>query len=817
MTLRALSDSRHNAMKIKSPSQKKGDIEEDQMEVPRAKRQKTEEPEDRPVTATATPEIETPPEIETQAVDAGLEAAGIPEAESLPEREFDEITGTYKSSMYVDAFNLTLDTVLTDESYLFSEEEAAIFATYRSLEYEAQHLYVRLFLRKTAAWFRIDKLQYQKDIADLDTAVAVLQAVGFADTDADITLEEVAALLPLEELKGVAREVKCAAAPNKASLIVELKKACKAQGGLQGRGGQLKLNFDGNGRYVSREKPFIKKMLKRTGPCIRLTASITELFNRVNLVFYRSTEWSEKSLTTVILSRTAKRTFPSYIVSRTSNIFPTRQALLDFEAAIKLQSQVDAHLVDSGVPTEENLQAVRDIFDTTYPLWTTMVASEAAAAATATPDLALERVYLRRFNAAWVYTRIVHKGVYVLGRHKAYELEHSVLKALLAQPYFQPARRGGWYQRKALIEENYLPTLRSRPTGTSKDAHIRNFRRKALETCEAGLQDPQTHVVFHHDLQKRILKLEGRMKVPKRMQHDFGHTRLVAPTHTTVYGTILSTPTIGRKTTWEPPDGEGDPVSVEDVALAHYRSLGWHGHHAESSLPRTLFAYLFYDLLFLYLPNVFETPYQTAPLDLFTDAFYPSRASEINHRLVEIGNGAAPAIVKRVHDEIGETKPCVVGLNWGFDINDLVDIVACWDGEALAAMCRILAQEYRQRSGGMPDLFLWRVHERVGQVDRDIKVKKEDVEEDGNEKGGEEQTERGEVLKGECMFAEVKSKNDKLSDTQRLWIHVLSTAGVRVELCAVRDKEDRTGKGIKRETRDCKLEVKAEVDDASGV
>lgn len=33
------------------------------------------------------------------------------------------------------------------------------------------------------------------------------------------------------------------------------------------------------------------------------------------------------------------------------------------------------------------------------------------------------------------------------------------------------------------------------------------------------------------------------------------------------------------------------------------------------------------------------------------------------------------------------------------------------------------------------------------------------------------------------MFAEVKSANDRLSDTQRLWIHVLTGAGIRVALC----------------------------------
>lgn len=35
----------------------------------------------------------------------------------------------------------------------------------------------------------------------------------------------------------------------------------------------------------------------------------------------------------------------------------------------------------------------------------------------------------------------------------------------------------------------------------------------------------------------------------------------------------------------------------------------------------------------------------------------------------------------------------------------------------------------------------------------------------------------------EVRFVEVKSANDRLSDTQRLWIHVLMGAGVRVELC----------------------------------
>ena len=38
-------------------------------------------------------------------------------------------------------------------------------------------------------------------------------------------------------------------------------------------------------------------------------------------------------------------------------------------------------------------------------------------------------------------------------------------------------------------------------------------------------------------------------------------------------------------------------------------------------------------------------------------------------------------------------------------------------------------------------------------------------------------------LNEEVLFVEVKSKHDHLSDTQRLWIHVLTAAGLSVELC----------------------------------
>jgi Fanconi-associated nuclease 1 len=45
-----------------------------------------------------------------------------------------------KSSIYVDAFNLALETVLEDEGHLFDERERKVFDMWRELDYEAQYL-----------------------------------------------------------------------------------------------------------------------------------------------------------------------------------------------------------------------------------------------------------------------------------------------------------------------------------------------------------------------------------------------------------------------------------------------------------------------------------------------------------------------------------------------------------------------------------------------------------------------------------------------------------------------------------------------------
>lgn len=63
------------------------------------------------------------------------------DTDRLHKRLQDGVWQKGKSSIYVDAFNLALDTVLDEEAHLFNEAEMEVFRHWRELSYESQYLY----------------------------------------------------------------------------------------------------------------------------------------------------------------------------------------------------------------------------------------------------------------------------------------------------------------------------------------------------------------------------------------------------------------------------------------------------------------------------------------------------------------------------------------------------------------------------------------------------------------------------------------------------------------------------------------------------
>jgi hypothetical protein len=127
------------------------------------------------------------------------------------------------------------------------------------------------------------------------------------------------------------------------------------------------------------------------------------------------------------------------------------------------------------------------------------------------------------------------------------------------------------------------------------------------------------------------------------------------------------------KSIWK---GQGEEVvNVETYALQHYESLGYKGYHCEGRIVTTLFGLLFWDIIFAPIPGAFETPYQTAPLDIFEDTFYHAREELIEKRLGDISRNHARQIIQNVDDEHRERGTWCLGVRWElFPKEDLLEI-----------------------------------------------------------------------------------------------------------------------------------------------
>ncbi|KAF0290605.1 Fanconi-associated nuclease 1 [Amphibalanus amphitrite] len=100
-------------------------------------------------------------------------------------------------------------------------------------------------------------------------------------------------------------------------------------------------------------------------------------------------------------------------------------------------------------------------------------------------------------------------------------------------------------------------------------------------------------------------------------------------------------PSGGADVTGYVTSGDVTVCSVEELALSHYSSRYSEGVHREGAPTVTLFALLFWDLLYsAEVPDSFRSAYQTLPLDLNSPAFLERRREAVEARLVELEAGS---------------------------------------------------------------------------------------------------------------------------------------------------------------------------------
>ncbi|PWN52977.1 hypothetical protein IE53DRAFT_366747 [Violaceomyces palustris] len=362
----------------------------------------------------------------------------------------------------------------------------------------------------------------------------------FAMTEADMTggVEEAISQLSLEELKLLAKRMGSTKGTSRATIIDSLL-ATKSQGTLFGGSqtspkkprnkaaspkgkGQLSLNFSPTGKVGSQTERLKQEMASLPGgQCVRLVPEVRSLMDRLAMVYYRGEMFGGAALTTAVLSRSKRRNYPSYTFSRSPFLFPSRDHLLAFERAIGTELKMEQLLTFGN--SEEDLRQAKEHFESVYDEWKEAVKE----CSEAHPDGIDRKVYHRmRFHPGWILSRVVYKGAGCLARFKQHDREKEVLTALLDQKVFRRGKRGDWYDRLALITAHY-----------SEDKT--QGKKEALKIAVRGIQDPDTHLIYHDTLQRRIARLESQLRVPKSQQHDFSYSKLKRTTETYIYGTRL--------------------------------------------------------------------------------------------------------------------------------------------------------------------------------------------------------------------------------------------------------------------------------------
>ncbi|XP_053479163.1 fanconi-associated nuclease 1 [Ictalurus furcatus] len=639
---------------------------------------------------------------------------------------------------YLQNFLTILGTVLEnkDDRVLFSEEELSSIQRFKQLSVPGQMLYVRLFQRKLK-WLQVSKLDYAEISSDISPVVQELVSSGFLQTESELTeIQDVLDLLPAPELRSLAKTFHLGGPGNssqKQQLVEGLLLLSKQRSLFSLAPGQ-----SNTGAII------LKRAKQLAGSCVFLCRDPRAMFSRVFLLFSLTDTLEEEELAsggqgqlyTILLVNSGRLTFPVYTVQRSAQVFRDREDLIRYEVAMRtLQEVITA--MQAGC-WEDALV----LYASAKSNWQNL---------TQTYDLSWQEqlpVFLRCFTVGWAYTRILSRGVEILQRLRRYKDAVDQLQSLLTQSVFCPDSRGRWWDRLALNLQQHL-----------------KCHEQAIYAIRDGLKDPLVRTGHRLSLHQRATRMKesASFKKYRLLLRDLPSIHVHSVAHVTIRGQLFPHEGgMGKSVFLRPAAGHegsgegGDAMvlcSVEELALAHYRELGFdQGIHGEGSTFSTLFGLLMWDVVFMNVLDVFRTSYQTCPLDLYTDCFYENRKEAIEARaelLSEASTETLQALLAEVWNS-QEGRVCSL-VNWErFScLQQAQSLVACLGGQFLSGVVLRMSKDYRHSRGGLPDLVVWN------------------------------------TSNSSYKLVEVKGPNDRLSQKQQIWLDELQKLGADVEVCHV--------------------------------
>nr|XP_020514088.1 fanconi-associated nuclease 1 [Labrus bergylta] len=646
-----------------------------------------------------------------------------------------EVSHPSRLPYYLRNFCTVLEAVLEneDDRALFDERDLSVVHGFEKLSVMGQKLYVRLFQRKLK-WLLVNKLDYEEICSDLGPVTQELVRAGFLQSESDLQdLGEALDLLPAPELKSLAKTFHLGNPGTQKQQLVD---------GLLRLSRQKSL-FSLNPAQNSINAVMLKRARKLAGSCVRLCRGPRAVFSRILLLFSLSDTMDEEEMAaggqsqlfTILLVNSGRLAFPEYKVQRQAKVFLDRDDLIRYEASMRALLEIVSAM--QGGQWEEAME----LYTAAKSHWQELRENH---------DLRHQEelpVFLRSFTTGWAYTRILSRGVEILQRLRRYEEAVEELRSLLMQSVYCPDSRGRWWDRLALNLHQHL----KQPE-------------QAICAIRDGLSDPLVRTGHKLSLHQRAVRMKESASFKKHRLRlkDLPTIHVQDVKHVTIRGQLFPHEGgMGKSRFLLPADGEGEEsadatviCSVEELSLAHYRQQGFdQGIHGEGSTFSTLFALLMWDVIFMDgIPDVFKNPYQSCPLDLYTDCFYENRKEAIDSR-VQLISEAAP---ETLHDMLEdawtsqEGKVCSL-VNWErfSSLQQAQSLVSCLRGAFLGGVIARMSKDYRHCRGGLPDLVVWNTTNNT------------------------------------YKLVEVKGPSDRLSQKQQIWLDELQKLGADVEVCHV--------------------------------
>ncbi|XP_056621483.1 fanconi-associated nuclease 1 isoform X1 [Triplophysa dalaica] len=637
---------------------------------------------------------------------------------------------------YLQNFRTVLESVLEneDDRTLFNEDDFSSIHTFQKLSAPSQMLYVRLFQRKLK-WLQVNKVEYTEISSDLGPVIQELVACGFLQTESELhDIHEVLDLLPAPELRNLAKTFHLGRGGN------GTQKQQLVEGLLQL--GKRRSLFAGQNNTAA---VILKRAKEAAGSCVRLCRRSRAVFSRLLLLFSLTDTLEEEEmgaggqgqLYTILLVNSGRLAFPDYTVNRSARLFQDRDDLIRYEMAMRALQEVIAAM-QAG-----NWEDAQSLYTAAKTTWQEIKDTCDLSCQEALP------VFLRCFTVGWTYTRILSRGVEILQRLRCYEEAVEELRRLLSQSVYCVDSRGRWWDRLALNLQQHLKQ-----------------HEQAIYAIRDGLNDPLVRTGHQLSLYQRAsrMKESASFKKYRLLLRDLPTVHVQDVCHVTIRGQLFPHEGGMGKSVFLIAANEDDGsrterdtmvmCSVEDLALAHYRTLGFdQGIHGEGSTFSALFGLLMWDIIFMDgVPDVFRNPYQSCPLDLHTDCFYGNRREAIESRAEMLREASEETLQELIADVWNgqEGKVCAV-INWELfsSLQQAQSLVACLGGHFLSGVVLRMGKDYRHCRAGLPDLLVWNTSNR------------------------------------KYKLVEVKGPNDRLSQKQQIWLDELCKLGADVEVCHV--------------------------------